>query len=279
MLLVGGVEITGEEWTRLALVLLFFGLYLAVMTLAGVSASSLTYRSATSFALLLTFWVVTVVVFPRISLIVADVIRPAPSTHEFQAKQKGMQREALLKRRARLREWEQANGPNDWWKTAAGRVVHELAYQQIRDEAQADGRIVRDRLEAEFEKQSQNRLSLAVILARISPAFALKNATIRLTGTGIARQQRFFQEFIRYRRGQYFEWAREREDKDSLRRSDPDTYGEFTWHIDGLPRFTYTERWPDADLQYAMLDRCVLALWGLVFFSGAYAAVLRYDLR
>ena len=144
------------------------------------------------------------------------------------------------------------SGIDGFRSSASGRVAHELAYQQIRDEAQADGLIVRDRSEAESEKQTQNRLSLGVILARILPAFALKNATIRLTGMGIARQQRFFQEFIRYRRGQYFKWAREREDQDSLRRSDPDTYGEFTWHIDGLPRFTYTERWPDPDLQYAM---------------------------
>jgi hypothetical protein len=103
----------------LGLVLLLFGVYLGVMVLAGVAASSISYKSATSFILLLTFWVVTVVVMPRISLIVADGILPAPSTHEFQAKQKAMQRQTMLKRRAKLREWE--GGWKNWWESPEGR--------------------------------------------------------------------------------------------------------------------------------------------------------------
>lgn len=46
------------------------------------------------------------------------------------------------------------SGIDGFRSSASGRVAHELAYQQIRDEAQADGLIVRDRLEAEFEKQT-----------------------------------------------------------------------------------------------------------------------------
>ena len=277
MLLVGGIQLSGAEWIRLSLVLLLFGIYLAVMVLAGVSASSMTYNSATSFIFLLTFWVVTVVVMPRISLIVADGIRPAPSTHEFQAKQKAIQRAQLLKRRERLREWE--SGWEKWWETPEGREAHTLEYIDIRDEAQAAGGLERDRLEGAFRNQYQNRLDLAVVLARVSPAFAFKNAAIRLTGTGMARHERFDRGFVEFRRAVFLNWARVREDKDGLNRSNPDKYGKFEWNLDGLPRFMYREEWSEDELQTSLVDVCVLVLWGLVFFAGAFTAVLRYDLR
>ena len=247
------------------------------MVLAGVAASSISYKSATSFILLLTFWVVTVVVMPRISLIVADGILPAPSTHEFQAKQKAMQRQTMLKRRAKLREWE--GGWKNWWESPEGREAHTLKYTEIRDEAQGEGRIERDRLESAFRNQYQNRLNLAVVIARISPAFAFKNAAIRLTGTGVARHERFNRGFIAYHRGTFLDWAREREDRNGLSRSNPDKYGKPDWNINGLPRFLYREEWADEDVQTFLVDACVLTLWGLLFFATAFMAVSRYDLR
>jgi ABC-type transport system involved in multi-copper enzyme maturation permease subunit len=277
MLLVGGIQLSGDEWIRLGLVLLLFGVYLGVMVLAGVAASSISYKSATSFILLLTFWVVTVVVMPRISLIVADGILPAPSTHEFQAKQKAMQRQTMLKRRAKLREWE--GGWKNWWESPEGREAHTLKYTEIRDEAQGEGRIERDRLESAFRNQYQNRLNLAVVIARISPAFAFKNAAIRLTGTGVARHERFNRGFIAYHRGTFLDWAREREDRNGLSRSNPDKYGKPDWNINGLPRFLYREEWADEDVQTFLVDACVLTLWGLLFFATAFMAVSRYDLR
>ncbi len=61
------------------------GIYLTAFTCAGLFASSVTRRASTSFVVLLAFWVGTVVFLPRLSMILADGIRPAPSVHEYQA--------------------------------------------------------------------------------------------------------------------------------------------------------------------------------------------------
>ena len=76
------VKITGLEWMRLILIFGSFGLYLSAFACAGLFASCLTHRSATSFVFLLTFWVATVVVIPRLGLITADAFRPAPTLRE-----------------------------------------------------------------------------------------------------------------------------------------------------------------------------------------------------
>ena len=46
-----------------------------------------------------------------------------------------------------------------------------------------------------------------------------------------------------------------------------------------MPLFRYRETWPEEEVRSALVDVAVLAIWGLVFFAGAYVVVLRYDLR
>ncbi|OGG55487.1 MAG: hypothetical protein A3F84_18750 [Candidatus Handelsmanbacteria bacterium RIFCSPLOWO2_12_FULL_64_10] len=76
------VKITDLEWMRLTLIFGAFGLYLSAFVCAGLLASCLTHRPATSFVLLLAFWVATVVVIPRLGLIAAEAFRPAPTLRE-----------------------------------------------------------------------------------------------------------------------------------------------------------------------------------------------------
>lgn len=271
----------GMAWGRLGTILAAFGLYLAVFAVAGLLGSCLTHRSATSFVLLLSFWAASVVTLPRLSLIAADAFHPAPSVHEHQAKRSAIYLQYTLKWRELRSRWQQERSQpgKEWWRTPEGREAERLNYSktQVEIDRQRDPEVAL--LDEAFRNRYNARRTLAVTLARCSPAFAFKNAVVRLAGAGIDRQQRFERAFVEDYGRRFDDWFRKTSDLDILRQVHPAKYGRARWDVSDMPRFTYRETWPGEDLQDALFDVGFLALWGLAFFAGAYVTMLRYDMR
>ena len=281
VLLMPDVQLAASELTRLGLILLAFGFYLTALTCAGLLGSCLTHRASTSFVLLVGLWVVAVIVLPRLSLIFADTLRPAPSVYEVQAEKKIIANAAQQKRQKLLAEWEQEHlGPGKhWWQASPEKMAaYWLYFGQTREEARLFVQSQYERLDETFRNRTNARLGIAVALARLSPAFALKNAVIRLAGTGVDRHRRFLAAFERHWE-RHQDWYASTKGRDMLRASYPAKYGKYQWDVSDLPRFTYLETWPAEDVQTAIVDIGALAVWGLIFFLGAYVATLRYDLR
>ncbi len=281
VLLLPDVQLQDPELFRLGLILVAFVFYLAVFVCAGILGSSLTRRAATSFVILLFFWVGTVAVLPRLSLIVADMIRTAPSTQRLQAELRSLGQLSNQRRHKLEREWREAyhvRTGERYWKSPEGRE----GYTLLRDKVQKEERLVRepkaDQLRADFRNRYNARLTLAMALARFSPAFAFNNATVRLAGTGMDRHQRFL-EVVHQTRDRHNAWYWRHYIQRGLGRANPEKYGEYDGDLSDFPRLVYRESWPEADVQAAMVDIGMLALWGLVFFAGAFVALLRYDLR
>ncbi|OGG46113.1 MAG: hypothetical protein A3F84_26850 [Candidatus Handelsmanbacteria bacterium RIFCSPLOWO2_12_FULL_64_10] len=281
LLLLPEVQFDGPDWVRLGIIFGTFGLYLTAFTLAGLFASCLTHRSATSFVILLAFWVGAVAVLPRLSLIAADQFRPAPSIHELQAKKEAI-RVSILEERNRLQaqwreDYSQKNRRSPW-DTPEGREADYLNYSRSRREFTPRMKSQQERLDETFHNRYNARLDLAVSLARLSPAFALNNAVVRLAGSGLDRHRRF-QAALKDYKDQRDAWFVQTKDRDVLRQRNPAKYGDFKWDISDLPGFMYRDTQPDEDVRTALFDVGILALWGLFFFIGAYVAMLRYDLR
>ena len=270
------VHFSNAELCRLAMVVAAFGLYLAVFACVGLFSGSVTHRGATSFVVLLAFWVASVAVVPRLAIIVADGIRSAPSVHEYQAQKAALQRKGLDRHRE-LRRIYQEEHPNIW-ETAEGRETYWLYYTGSRKTARASYVPDLGRLEEDFRNRYRARLSLAVALARLSPAFAYKNAVTAVAGTGVSRQTRF-ESAVRAFDEQTGTWRMETKDLDTMKRFHPGKYGEPDWDVSGMPRFAFEEVEPEVDGQAAVVDGGILALWGVLAFAGAYVAVIRYDVR
>ncbi len=214
--------------------------------------------------LLLGFWVSTVVVVPRLSLILADNIRSAPSVYELEAEKYAIKHVQAEKSREAEDEWKEENlSPGqEWWDNPETEEAYRLAWKKIRWEvAIAPTRLQHGRLEEAFRNRYNAYLGLAVALARFSPAFAFNNATVRLAGTGLDRQRRFLAAFKQYYL-QHEDWFIETVDRDRLRRARPEKYGEYKWDVSDMPRFTYQETWPEEDVRIALVDIGVLAVWG-----------------
>ncbi len=276
VLLMPEVQLSDPELMRLGWILIAFGLYLTAFTCAGLFVSSVAHRSATSFALLLAFWVVTIAVVPRLSLIVAEGFRPAPSYQEYQAEKFRIDKERADIDRALRREWSDRH--EGWWETPEGQEARHLNYGKIMVKAHEQVKPQLDRLEERFNNQYNARKELAVTLGRFSPAFALKHAAVRLSGTGLDRQRRFEAAYERHKKRD-LAWWQKTAILDFLRRAHPAKYGEPRWDISDMPRFVFQEAWSEEEVRATLVDIGILAIWGLVFFAGAYVGMLGYDVR
>ena len=282
VLLMPQVHLAGVEMLRLGLILVACLLYLVVFACAGLLTSCLTQRAATSFVLLLAFWVVAVAVLPRLSLITADGIRPAPSVHGLQAQKAAVGAEAANWRQEQLRKWREArakeSGP-EGSQGAGAREALQLYFselrQQIRD--RVDAKLAR--LDEAFRNRYRARLDLAILLGRLSPAFALNNATVCLAETGMDRHRRFADATDFYYREAYRTWMARTKNRDRMRGANPKKYGEYKWDVSDMPGFTYQWVWPETSAQTALVDMGVMLVWAVMLFAGAYVAILRYDLR
>ena len=276
VVLMPDVRLTGQELVRLGWILVALGIYLIAFTGIGLFVSSLVHRSATAFVLLLAFWVVTMAVIPRLSLIAAEGFRPAPSFQEYMAERYRIGREEADKNRELIKQWEDAHPAA--WNTPEGREARHLYYAQVMDRAHEMYRPQMASLEEAFQNRYHARTALAGTLGRLSPAFALKNATIKLAGAGLDRHQRFEIAYNQHRERDRI-WTQRAAILDFLKRGYPAKYGKHRWDTSEMPRFVYQETWPEEEVQAALVDIGLLALWGVVSFLGAYVAMLKYDPR
>ena len=277
ILLSGDVSIGREHWPRLIFIFVAFTLYLLAFLSLGIFGSSLTHRPATSFVLLLAVWVGTVVIWPKLSLVAADTLRPAISSHEFNAQREALRNAWMMAYNKRIREWEAAHP--GWEATAEGRKERETYYGRARNETGDEIWAGYPRLEEEYENRKLARSELLMALARFSPTFALKKTTVLLSGTGSEREARFMEQKAEYMRGPNRTWYYDTSRRRTKHLNDFETYGEFIWDGSDLPRFTYQETWPPDDLSRVLFDIGMLALWTVLFFVCGYVATLRYDVR
>ena len=281
VLMLPDVQFRGPELARLTYIVVGFALYLTVFICAGIFASSLVYREATSFVILLFFWVVVVAIVPRLSLIAADVIRPAPSRQQLQANLRAMSRENTRTRFKQQIEWEndyeQKTG-EPWYRSSEGREARQEMRLRVRDAMRKKAQPETERLEEAFENQYNARFDLAMLIARMSPKFALDQMTIKLAGTGIGRHKRYLNAFDDTRDA-HGVWYWKELNQDQLSKANPKKYGEYQIDYTTVPRVVYRDVWPDTDLQAGIVNLGLLALWCVLCFVGAHVSMLRYDLR
>jgi hypothetical protein len=226
--------------------------------------------------LLLAFWVATVIGLPRLSLVVASGVRPPPSSHLAEAEKAILYNDHLQKRLDMHAVWRQEHP--GWRDTPEGRDAHSAYFQWTREHFGEIRSQENDRIDEAFRNRRRAWLSLATSLARLSPAFAVNNASVALAATGVDRHQRF-SDRVREHGKTHLGWVIDSKNRARQQQANPETHGEYRWDISDMPRFVHPQPGTDADVSTCLLDVSLLALWALLLFSGAFVAVLRYDLR
>ena len=274
------VPLAGDNWIRLGLVVLAGLLYFGVFLTLSVLMSALTQRSSSSFLLLLVTWVFAVLIVPRAAVLLAGRAVDVPSVDQI----------AAQKNRLRAQLWQEDRQKMSAFKpSATGNAEEALKefnqmMQTNADEREQRMRELSTRLNEERHNRQMQQERVAFSLARISPTAAFSLAATNLATTATSLKEHFVNEAHAYQQS-YAAFIKEKTGMNLgggfIMMRVQDREGEEEKPIDPreLPEFIYRQRPLTEGLDKAMIDLGILSFFNLVFFAGAVAAFMRYDLR
>jgi ABC-type transport system involved in multi-copper enzyme maturation permease subunit len=293
-----GVPLLAEDWIRVGLLLAVSLLFFTVWVVLGIAISAWTRNSSISFMVCLVVWVATVLILPRIGVMVAEQFIPVPTVAEADAQRDGYAKDAWdkhmrsLTERWRAREAEISGLSNE--AREAYREDHMWSWMET-DEAdrkavQSDIDAYGVRLQEDLRNRRATQEHLALFLARFSPAASYQLAAMEIARTDIGIKNLNEEAMERYR-GEFKEYV-DRKQKESgdtggfritvdskkgFSFSAPRERG--TLDISDLPRFVPVHTSIGEILQNSLVDACVLILFGLLALGGAVLGFHRYDVR
>lgn len=275
-----GVPMSASDWVRLSLINLAGLLYFAAFLTLSVFISSVTQRSSNSFLLLLVIWIVAVMIVPRASVLMAGRYVDVPSVDHI-ASQKSMMR---------AQQWQEHRGDFTSFKPSDTDDPDKMMDEMNRFmEDRADERDKKmleftSRLNEERFNRQQVQQRLAFNLARISPAASLRFATAALAGTSLDLKNHYHDEAMDYQAiygnflkdktginpgGRMIVIKTTMEDGEKPEPIDPEE----------LPKFVYKSAGLAESIESAIVDFGLLALFNILFFTGAFVSFMRYDVR
>lgn len=291
--------IKSADWIRLVLFTLVSVLYLSCFFVIGLFISTRTRHSTTSLMFVLFFWTVTTLIFPNVTAFAVDKLSPIKSeevaTTQMDEIWKDFKSEvdSFLEKEGMKNPFEHAK-PKSRWSSSGGtafgygetisasgfrneeglkfaREFYDFKQRLLIRYADKVWDVYRDYL----EKNPLRQARLVKNISRISPAYVYYNSTATLSETDLESILRFMSQARQYRREviQYFE----NKEAFSSRLWFADDKGKAD--VDDLPRFSERRQEILVSLKRTLPD--VLILFGLnvLFFLGAYASFMRYDVR
>ncbi len=286
-----GVPMLPRDWLLLSLILGSGMLYIGAILGLSVMVSALTRRSSTSFVLLLSLWVVGVLIVPRASVLLAARSVEVPSMDQLLSQRSRLR--AQLWRddqatintfmREQLSDVRGEDGSEEMGSAMQASIAafntrfDELAVERQRKLAELDARLTEERNNRQRWQQG-----LALGIARLSPASAFSLAVAHLAGTSLDLPEHYLSQVKAYQE-RFAAFQKEKTGRSAggirlvIRTGDEDEPGP----IDPaeLPAFVFHPPSLAGILRAGIFDLSLLAFFNLLFFSGAFVAFLRYDVR
>ena len=246
------VSLSGNDILRIAGMMAVSALYLSVFYALGLFVSVKIDRPAVALMVLLQAWVFLVVLYPNLSLTLAERLVPLPSEQTVAAEK------AAVEDRFRKDIQEVNEKLGQATSTAEDRLRFNKVWSQNAEEIH--------KVDSEFSRLQTRQMKSAELISSLSPASLYDQVMNRLARTDIREYERFMEGAVRLWRS-YVERL-------NLRYTDPEAYErsklpDFGYDPDSTAR-TIAAVWPQA---------LVLFLFSLVFFTLAYTGFLKKDLR
>jgi len=284
LFLLMGIDMSGEEWLRLMLIILIglmsFGVFLSL----SICVSAMTHRSANSFLILLVVWVMCVHIVPRASVLLAARSVDVPSVDEIAHKRSGLNQQLSREFRDNLSNFHSNHDYTSGGVNADALMAHIDSLSDIRSSKMA---AYTARLNEERSNRQNIREKIAFAISRISPVTSFSLASATLAGTSLQLKKRFSEKAFDYQE-KYASFYKEKTGMSlsgGLRINTvvDDGSGEpqKPQPIDPteMPQFVYTDQELGASIHAAVMDFGLLAIFIMVFFAGAMVSFLRYDVR
>ena len=233
--------------------------------------------ASTSITVLLLIWVLIALIIPNLSPYLASQIIPVRSMQSIEKEKANIQQQEITQVQKEFEEWREEKEKEegfDWNSKEVTEYIRGLREGVMVRIAKKQGKLVED-----FKRSMENQVALAGNLSRGSPMSSFVYAATEISGTGAEERDHFMKSIERH----HADWRKYGEDKieEFQEQQRKRQQGEEPTPFDpsDYPRFIYRGPLLKDQLQAALRDVLVLAVWNIVFFMGAYLSFLRYDVR
>jgi ABC-type transport system involved in multi-copper enzyme maturation permease subunit len=253
----------------------------------GLLVSSRSRSAVAAMVTLFSFWVVMAMILPKGSVIAAKALLPVRSQQVIDLEksrvhfQNEQDESAAIKRLWETTPVIKDMSTDEYFKARRAKNPAVEAFEkregEIQDEFKAKTSAAQDRIETEFSRRKGSEAGLARNLARLSPVSCLVHVLTELAGTGFMEEAKWRETRTRFRQ------IIDREIADKQQ-----SIGFKDIWLTGFGRLDQKAAAPgippepvplEKRLAAVWIDLVLLAVYGLLFFSGAYVSFLRYDVR
>ena len=269
------VSLVGDDWMRIALILLMFLLYLSVFFTLGLFISARSSRSSTSFLILLFIWVTFVTVIPKAAVMIASQIKPIPSVHEITAQKDSylqeIQKEAIAEQTRYFKENPRPEDPEErkQWQED----IQEWA-EEFRGELTAKIDERNAAIERDYQAKMNQQQKLAENLSRVSPASALMFSSMSLARTGVSEHDRFLNSVKTYK-PIFTQWVNGKMKEDRVLQEGK----QVKMDLSDMPQHEFIPEALGDSFKRVLPDVILMIFLIMLFFVGAYVSFLGYDVR
>ena len=268
------ISLSGQDWSRIGLIFLFYLLYLSVFFTLGLFVSSRTRRSSSSLFILLFVWVLFIFVIPKGAVMVASHMSPIASVHEVNSQKDAFLQQIQGMSGPKVQEWQQANPFNDGDDVAAYQEKFRAFLTDLQQDLTAQIDKKNSEIEEAYQNQRRRQQMLALNLSRVSPASALTFGALSLAKTGIHEHERFLNSIKTYK-PIFTQWV-----NGKMMANLNFGGGEQPKPVlDDMPVHEFASMSLSDSFSLALPDMVVMVLMVIVLFAGAFVSFLRYDIR
>lgn len=266
----GLVELSGSDWTAIGVVVLLSLILTSVFIMLGLMVSGMTRESSTSLIILLFIWVILVMVIPNTGGLIATSAFEIPSREKALNKAQNAANEERERFNAE-HPGVNAGGSGNWSPTES--LTGALA--------------IDDAWCREYDKYNEmlvRQVKYAQRLIRISPVVIYQDATQKTASTGITHYESFMNQVRNYRLSlrQFLldkyplnplqnYWEKYDEFRNAMKK--------VKLEFNEIPKFEDRLFSVQDVMKNVVWNALLLCLFNAVFFLGAYALFLRYDVR
>jgi len=267
----GSIQLTGDDWARIGIIVILSVVYLAGFLCLGLLVSTRSARSVTSLVTLLFFWVIFVVLLPNT---LGAIAGRWGSVNLWTSSEFSRQRESA-------RQVVRSRYPEEKLYVASpSEKPPKIEAIQLWAKYLVDYRNAESKVEDEHLNRQFNQVNNALKITMLSPTAIYQYALEAIAGTGFARHKRFIQKALRYRE-EFADFIRseDKADANSLHvYFIKEGLSQKSVQPAGVPKFVERYTLSDA-IQEGIFNIGLLALFCLFFFMAAFLSFLRAFLK
>ncbi len=296
-----GIPMTGDDWIRLAGIILCGYLFSGIFIMLSIFVSALTVRSSSSFILLLVIWILAFLIIPRSAVLFAGRAVEVPSIDDISYQKRQLQMQLVSEDMKAIAKAlggesdgssmsfefnEESDNPDEARKRMEERMEKfQRTQQELADAREKKMADLSEKLNTERYNRQRIQQRWALGLARISPTSAFTLAITDLAGTSLDAEDQFMEAAQEYQRT-FRAFQEEKAGMSGgggfmivMRTEGDDQPEPEPIKASELPVFEYQPPQLASIMPSLTLDFGLLVFFNLVFFGCAFIAFLRYDVR